>query len=24
MNIILPPDFVNQFRITAAVVAFKL
>lgn len=24
MNVLLPPDFVNQFRITAAVVAFKL
>lgn len=24
MNVFLPPDFVNQFRITAALVAFKL
>lgn len=24
MNVILPPDFVNQFRITAALIAFKL
>jgi len=24
MNVLLPPDFVNQFRITAALIAFKL
>lgn len=24
MNVILPPDFVNQFRITAALISFKL